>query len=114
ERIRRRGVAIGDLTLAVGAGTFKPVMAEDTSAHSLDAEEVFLPAETLALLRATRRAGGRVVAVGTTVTRALEAAARLPGGLESEGDLRFSTELFTTPGLPVAVVRARLAALLLP
>jgi S-adenosylmethionine:tRNA ribosyltransferase-isomerase len=98
ERIRRRGVAIADLTLSVGAGTFKPVSAEDTSAHSLDAEEVFLPAETLALVRATRRAGGRVVAVGTTVTRALEAAARLPGGLESEQDLRFSTDLFITPG----------------
>jgi len=114
ERIRRGGVAIADLTLAVGAGTFKPVIAEDTSAHFLDAEEVFLPAETLALLRATRRAGGRVVSVGTTVTRTLEAAARLPGGLESEKDLRFSTDLFITPGFEFRVVDALLTNFHLP
>jgi S-adenosylmethionine:tRNA ribosyltransferase-isomerase len=104
ERIRRRGVVIADLTLAVSAGTFKPVITEDTAAHFLDAEEVSLPAETLSLLRATRRAGGRIVAVGTTVTRALEAAARLPGGFESEEELRFSTDLFITPGFEFRAV----------
>jgi S-adenosylmethionine:tRNA ribosyltransferase-isomerase len=114
EQIRRRAIAIADLTLAVGAGTFRPVMAEDTSGHSLDAEEAFLPAETLALVRATRRDGGRVVAVGTTVTRALEAAARLPGGLESERDLRFSTDLFITPGFEFRAIDLLLTNFHLP
>src|SRR5207302_7566216 len=71
-------------------------------------------AETLGLVRATRRDGGRVVAVGTTVTRALEAAARLPGGLESDQDLRFSTDLFITPGFEFRAIDLLLTNFHLP
>jgi len=114
ERVRGRGIAIADLTLSVGAGTFKPVTAEDTSAHSLELEDVLLPASTLARVRETRRDGGRLVAVGTTVTRALEAAARLPKGLDSGEDLRFSTGLFITPGFEFRVVDLLLTNFHLP
>src|SRR6266496_3078613 len=57
DRIRARGAAIADLTLAVGAGSFKPVTAEDTREHHLDAEAVRLPAATLARTRETKKAG---------------------------------------------------------
>lgn len=113
EEIRRRGCEIADLTLAVGAGTFKPVTAEDTSAHVLDPEEVLLPERTRGLIARTRGAGGRVVAVGTTVTRALEAAARLAAAGDG-GDLRFSTDLFIAPGFEFRAVDVLLTNFHLP
>ena len=113
ERIRARGCAIADLTLAVGPGTFKPVTVEDTDAHVLDAEEVAMPSRTRSLLAETRAAGGRVVAVGTTVTRALEAAARLEDTSPSR-ELRFSTDLFITPGFQFRAVDALLTNFHLP
>jgi S-adenosylmethionine:tRNA ribosyltransferase-isomerase len=112
DRILARGCEIADLTLCVGAGTFKPVTAEDTNAHRLDAEEVFLPRATRSLLASARAAGRRIVAVGTTVTRALEAAARLPD--PPEGDWRFSTDLFITPGFDFRAVDALLTNFHLP
>jgi S-adenosylmethionine:tRNA ribosyltransferase-isomerase len=114
ERIRARGVGIADLTLAVGSGTFKPVTADNSEEHALGAEEVRLPAATLSEIRRTKETGGRVVAVGTTVTRVLEAAARLPGALDSRQDLRFSTDLFITPGFEFRVVDALLTNFHLP
>jgi len=112
ERIRRRGCEIADLTLAVGPGTFKPVTAEDTVGHALDAEDVILPGRTRALVEKAREAGGRVVAVGTTVTRSLEAAVRLPPA--PSGDRRFSTDLFITPGFEFRAVDALLTNFHLP
>ncbi|HEY1434368.1 MAG TPA: S-adenosylmethionine:tRNA ribosyltransferase-isomerase, partial [Thermoanaerobaculia bacterium] len=73
EQIRARGVEISDLTLAVGPGTFKPVTADETLDHQLPPEEVFLPAETRAAIARARASGRRVLAVGTTVARSLEA-----------------------------------------
>jgi S-adenosylmethionine:tRNA ribosyltransferase-isomerase len=114
ERIGERGVTIADLTLAVGAGTFKPVTVEETTEHSLEAEEVFLPSRTQRQILRLRQSGGRLVAVGTTVTRALEAAARRPEGLTSGQDLRFSTDLFITPGFRFQAVDALLTNFHLP
>ncbi len=102
-----RGIEIADLTLAVGAGSFKPVTAEDTTEHRLEAEDVFLPAETVARLRTALEEGRRVVAVGTTVSRALEAWARLPDPEPGRSrNLRFSTDLFITPGFEFRLVGA--------
>ena len=113
ETLRARGIEVADLTLAVGAGTFKPVRAVETSRHRLDAEEVVLPRTTIHRVRAQLDGGRRIVAVGTTVTRALEAWARLPdtGG---EDDLRFPAELFITPGFEFRVVGALLTNFHLP
>ena len=91
-RILAGGVTISDLTLAVGAGTFKPVTAKDTTDHVLDPEEVQLPASTLRAVERARQEGRRVVAVGTTVTRALEARARFADASGPTGDLRFATK----------------------
>lgn len=113
ERIAARGVRIADLTLAVGAGTFAPVRVEDTDEHSIEAEEVLLPAATATAVSEARHAGARVVAVGTTVTRALEAAARLPPSRDPD-PARFRTGLFITPGFEFRAVDALLTNFHLP
>jgi len=113
HRLRDRGVEIADLTLAVGAGTFKPVTADDTDDHALPPEEVVIPAGTRAAVARAKRAGRRVVAVGTTVARSLEAAARLPGP-PAEGRLEFSTGLFITPGFEFRAIDALLTNFHLP
>ena len=116
DAIRARGVTVADLTLAVGAGTFKPVTAEDTEGHAMSAEDVVIRAETIRALARARREGRRVVAVGTTVARSLEAAIRLLGPLEGESvdDLRFSTDLFIMPGFEFRAVDALLTNFHLP
>jgi S-adenosylmethionine:tRNA ribosyltransferase-isomerase len=113
-RIVERGVSISDLTLAVGAGTFKPVTVEDTAGHALDPEDVVLPTDTHRSVERARREGRRVVAVGTTVTRALEAAALLVGEPEPAAELRFSTDLFITPGFEFRALDALLTNFHLP
>jgi len=104
-----REVEIADLTLAVGAGTFKPVVAEELALHHLEGEEVSIPEETMTSIGRARDEGRRVVAVGTTVTRALEAWARQP-----DSSARFPTDLFITPGFEFRVVGALLTNFHLP
>ncbi len=77
--IEARGVAILRLTLHVGAGTFLPVKAEDTGTHRMHAEWGALDADTAARINAAKRAGGRVIAAGTTSLRLLESAADARG-----------------------------------
>lgn len=69
------GVGTARIVLHVGPGTFKPITVEDPSAHVLDPEEYEITADAAARLAAARRAGGRVIAVGTTVARTLETGA---------------------------------------
>jgi S-adenosylmethionine:tRNA ribosyltransferase-isomerase len=114
ERLRAAGCAIADLTLAVGSGTFKPVRVEEVEAHRMESEEVLLPAETARRIAATRKRGGRVLAVGTTVARSLEAAVRREGGLSGEEDLRFTTDLFIRPGFEFRALDALLTNFHLP
>jgi len=111
--IRGRGVAIAHLTLAVGAGTFKPVTSDEIEAHSMDFESVTIPAGTRAAARRARASGGRVAAVGTTVVRSLEAAVRLSDASE-QGDLTFRTDLFVSPGFNFRAVDALLTNFHLP
>jgi S-adenosylmethionine:tRNA ribosyltransferase-isomerase len=114
ERVRARGAVIADLTLAIGAGTFKPVTVDDTEKHDLPPEEVTIPAPTLAAVAAARDEKRRVVAVGTTVARSLEAAVRLPESLDFSQDLRFSTDLFIIPGFQFHAVDILLTNFHLP
>jgi len=113
DRVRGRGCEIADLTLAVGPGTFKPVTAADTDAHRLDSEEVWIPDRTRRLVAAAKAAGNRVVAVGTTVTRSLEAAARLAPP-PPPGDLQMTTDLFIRPGFDFRAVDVLLTNFHLP
>jgi S-adenosylmethionine:tRNA ribosyltransferase-isomerase len=107
-----RGIEIADLTLAIGAGTFKPVFAEEVARHRLDPEDVSIPGGTIESIRRARSDRRRVVAVGTTVTRALEAWWRLSP--DAPGEVRFSTDLFITPGFDFRVVNALLTNFHLP
>jgi S-adenosylmethionine:tRNA ribosyltransferase-isomerase len=92
--LRERGVALAYVTLHVGAGTFRPVRDDDISKHVMHSEWYQVPAETVAAIDAARARGGRVVAVGTTSMRTLEAASR-SGALVAEES---ETQIFITPG----------------
>lgn len=92
--IEARGVARHFVTLHVGAGTFLPVKADDTSGHKMHAEWGEVSPATAAALNAVRARGGRIVAVGTTSLRLLESAAK--GGAIQP--FRGATDIFITPG----------------
>src|SRR5438067_9015708 len=93
--LRGRGVELHRLTLHVGAGTFLPVKAEDTSGHKMHAEWGSISASTAAKLIAARARRGRLVAVGTTSLRLLESATTEDGMIEPfDGE----TSIFITPG----------------
>ena len=80
DRLRARGVERHAITLHVGYGTFEPVRTEDIDAHRVAAERYAVPASTAAAVNRALDEGRRVVAVGTTTTRTLEAVARAHGG----------------------------------
>ena len=94
DRLAAAGVRSARVTLHVGAGTFQPVRAERLEDHAMHAEQVDVGDEACALVAQTRREGGRVVAVGTTAVRSLEAAAG-DGALRP---FRGETRLFIRPG----------------
>jgi S-adenosylmethionine:tRNA ribosyltransferase-isomerase len=109
ERLRERGVTVAFLTLHVGAGTFQPVRASDVRKHEMHSERYAIPEATVAAIAATKRRGGRVLAVGTTTLRALESAGA--SGLEpGDGE----TRLFVLPGFRFRVVDRLLTNFHLP
>lgn len=109
--LQARGIGLHELTLHVGAGTFLPVKTEDTSGHRMHAERGSVGAETAAALNAARRAGGRIVAVGSTSLRLLESAATADGSI---GEFSGETALFITPGYRFRAVDAMLTNFHLP
>jgi S-adenosylmethionine:tRNA ribosyltransferase-isomerase len=100
--LSRRGVEIAPITLHVGLGTFKPVKATRVEEHVMDVERGTIPDATAGAIAAARREGRRVVAVGTTVVRTLEASARAHGGEVAPGP--FETDLFLVPGARFHIV----------
>ena len=108
--IRERGVAIASLTLHVGLGTFLPIRVEDPTRHRMHCEIYNVPPTTVAAIRQCRAAGGRVVAVGTTVARALESAAAAGEIVAGGGE----TDIFIYPGYRFRVVDALLTNFHLP
>lgn len=111
DTVRRRGVEIASVTLHVGLGTFKPVTAELVHEHVMDRERYEIPEATARAVTETRRRGGRVVAVGTTVVRTLEGAVREDGTVPAGPG---STDLFITPGHRFRVVDALVTNFHLP
>ena len=110
QRLRERGVRSAGVTLHVGAGTFQPVRVEQLAEHRMHSEWFEVPIATVDAIEATRAAGGRIVAVGTTTLRALESAARdgalQPGARE--------TDIFITPGFRFRVVERLITNFHLP
>ena len=112
-----RGVARALVTLHVGAGTFHPVRTEELADHVMHAERYEVPAATVAALASTRAAGGRVIAVGTTVARALESAAAVAVAAADLGGMRAGTgetRLFIRPGFRFRVIDGLLTNFHLP
>jgi S-adenosylmethionine:tRNA ribosyltransferase-isomerase len=95
ERLKQAGIGVTSLTLHVGYGTFRPVRVKDIREHHLGEEVYRIKPETAKAVERTRKEGGRVVAVGTTVVRALETASD-PDGFIRPGQGR--TDLFLIPG----------------
>lgn len=110
QRLADSGVENAWVTLHVGAGTFQPVRTERLEEHVMHREQVEVPEEVCAKVEAARARGGRVIAVGTTSVRSLEAAA-------AEGELRpfrGDTQLFIRPGYRFRCVDAMLTNFHLP
>ena len=112
--IRARGIDVQRVTLHVGAGTFRPIRAERLEDHRMHAESAALSRPAAAAIETARRAGRDVIAVGTTVVRALEsrAAAGDCSGALAPG--RWRTDLFIRPGYRFRVVTRLLTNLHTP
>lgn len=100
EEVTAAGHEIACVTLHVGPGTFRPVETDDPRGHKMHPEAYYIPEQTAAAIRRARAHGRPVVAVGTTVVRALETAAGVDGVTAGSG----STDLFLLPGAPFRVV----------
>jgi S-adenosylmethionine:tRNA ribosyltransferase-isomerase len=109
-RCADRGLAIAYLTLHVGAGTFQPLRTNDLERHRMHSERISVGDDVVRAVAACRRRGGRVVAVGTTVVRALESAAQTGELNAFDGE----TSIFIRPGYRFRVVDALLTNLHLP
>ena len=108
--LRERGVEFGHVTLHVGAGTFQPMRVDNIHEHHMHSEWLNVGAALVEQVRAARARGGRVIAVGTTVVRALESAMR-------DGDLQpfaGETQIFIFPGYRIRSVDAMVTNFHLP
>jgi S-adenosylmethionine:tRNA ribosyltransferase-isomerase len=110
QDLRARGVRFGHITLHVGAGTFQPVRVEDLREHHMHSEWLNVGPELVDQIRRTRTAGGRIVAVGTTVVRALESAMHDGELLPFAGE----TRIFIFPGYRIRSVDVLLTNFHLP
>jgi S-adenosylmethionine:tRNA ribosyltransferase-isomerase len=112
DALRDRGVELAEITLHVGYGTFQPVRVPRVEDHRIDAEEYEVGTAAASAIMRARGAGRRVIAVGTTTTRTLEAVARAHGGDVVAG--RGSTDLFIYPGFAFQVIGGLLTNFHLP
>ena len=100
QNLQTQGVALAEITLHVGAGTFQPVRVDNIAEHTMHSEWYEVSAATAAAVAAAKARGSRVWAVGTTALRALESAARSGSLQAGQGD----TDIFITPGYEFKVV----------
>lgn len=111
EALHERGIQIETVTLHVGPATFRPVRVERVQNHTMPPEWMEVSEKTVAAIERTRASGGRVIAVGTTVVRALESAAAESGKVSPvKGEAR----LFIFPGYRFHVVDALMTNFHLP
>jgi S-adenosylmethionine:tRNA ribosyltransferase-isomerase len=100
EKLQAKGIERAYITLHVGVGTFRPVEVENITAHAMHQEWIEVSQEVVDKIKATKERGGRVIAVGTTVIRALEGTARACGTDQGKALQSFcgKTDLFIYPG----------------
>jgi S-adenosylmethionine:tRNA ribosyltransferase-isomerase len=111
DEMRKKGVEIQYVTLHVGAGTFKPVKTDDIREHSIHPEYREIPEQTALSVNRAKREGRRIIAVGTTVVRALESGVDERGRLQPAVGL---TELFIYPGFQLRIVDSLITNFHLP
>ena len=111
EQIQAMGVKVCYVTLHVGLGTFRPVKAENLDEHEMHAEYCVIPQETAEVVNETKRAGGRVVCVGTTSCRTIESWAGPDGTLKASAGW---TSIFIYPGYRFKVLDALITNFHLP
>jgi S-adenosylmethionine:tRNA ribosyltransferase-isomerase len=111
EKLKTKGIQTAELTLHVGVGTFRPVSVDDIREHNMHAESYVLSAETVELIQKTKQAGGRVIAVGTTVVRVLESVFKKFGELKAD---QGETNIFIYPPYQFKVIDGLLTNFHLP
>lgn len=111
EQIRRKGVSIASITLHVGLGTFRPVKVDNILEHHMHSEYYSIDEEAAKLIQETRKKGGKIIAVGTTSCRTLEAAADENGFIHAESGW---TDIFIYPGYQFKVVDSLITNFHLP
>jgi len=111
QRLEDKGIEIGRLTLHVGAGTFQPVRSEDIESHRMHSERIVVEDKLVDQVRQARKRGNRIVAVGTTVVRALESVADETGQLKAYSG---ETDIFIRPGYRFRVIDAMITNFHLP
>lgn len=111
DTLATQGIGMAFLTLHVGAGTYQPVRVENVAEHKMHSERFEIPEATVTAIAATRAAGGRIIAVGTTSLRALESAGNPDGSVRAGAA---ETEIFITPGYRFKVVDRLLTNFHLP
>lgn len=111
DKIEKMGVKIARVTLHVGLGTFRPVKVDDVTKHKMHSEHYQLTAENADIINEAKKNGGRIISVGTTSTRTLEAIANKNGCIcEDEGD----TSIFIYPGYEFKCIDALITNFHLP
>jgi len=114
EQLKSQGINFTSVVLHVGLDTFAPVNEDDPQEHEIHTEWCQLSTETASLIRKTKAAGGRVIAVGTTSVRTLESAARAARAGEVVAPFEGPTDLFILPGYQFRVVDAMITNFHLP
>jgi S-adenosylmethionine:tRNA ribosyltransferase-isomerase len=110
EQLKQAGIRFACVTLHVGTGTFKPIKTDNVDDHKIHQEWFSIDAENAAIINAAKEKSGRIIAVGTTSTRALETA--VTGG--QVRTMSGSTELFIKPGYKFKIVDAMITNFHLP
>ena len=111
QKIREKGVQIEEVTLQVGLGTFRPVNEENALDHKMHSEEIVVSEEVAKRLNKAKAEGKRIVAVGTTTVRTLEAASTEKGHIEP---CQKETNIFIYPGVELKFVDALITNFHLP
>lgn len=111
EQIKAKGVKIAEVTLHVGLGTFRPVKVDDVTQHHMHSEFYMVSQEAADIINETKRAGGRIISVGTTSTRTLESVADEQGFVRETSGW---TQIFIYPGYKFKCVDALVTNFHLP
>ncbi|WP_026377099.1 tRNA preQ1(34) S-adenosylmethionine ribosyltransferase-isomerase QueA [Aestuariibacter salexigens] len=113
-KLKEKGIQQAFITLHVGAGTFSPVRVENIQEHQMHSEYAEVPQDVVDAIIATKNAGNRVIAVGTTSVRSLESAAAACAGDEIIAPFMQDTDIFIYPGFEFKVIDAMITNFHLP